>query len=323
MNIVELKKSILNLTLPEHLLVFICKENYFLANQYLDYYCNRLGITKNYINSIQEATSNNSMKYIFGDAEISLNILEIDTFDCVESLLETLNNTIVLCKKNKVNVSSESEKYFIEIPELQDWQIADFIEAECPGLNTKLGDKAELNKQMISYLQKHTNNNIYKIKSEIDKIKLFEESLQSQALEQLLLDINSDIYTVGDIDIFLSNEIENTSSGNKDARNNIATFLIRNKSHDYDPIAITNLLLGHFKKLVYVSAESGIQDITQYMSAGQAKYLRGVRTRYSSDELRAILKFLTTIDLRLKSSKIEMQKDRFVDYLICKLAKFK
>lgn len=323
MNIVELKKSILNLTLPEHLLVFICKENYFLANQYLDYYCNGLGITKNYINNIQEATSNNSMNYIFGDDEMSLNILEIDTFDCVESLLETLNNTIVLCKKTKVNVSSESEKYFIEIPELQDWQIADFIETECPGLNTKLGDKSELNKQMISYLQKNTNNNIYKIKSEIDKIKLFEESLQSQALEQLLLDINSDIYTVGDIDIFLSNEIENASSGNKDARNNIATFLIRNKSHDYDPIAITNLLLGHFKKLVYVSAESGIQDITQYMSAGQAKYLRGVRTRYSSDELRAILKFLTTIDLRLKSSKIEMQKDRFVDYLICKLAKFK
>lgn len=323
MTIVELKKNILNLSLPKHLLIFVCKDNYFIAKQYIDYYCRGTGIYKNYINNIQEVITLNQTNSVFTDMDQTLNILEIDTFDCVESLLHDLNNTIVLCKKTKINKTVESEQYFVEIPELQSWQISDYIEAECPGLNTKLGDRAELNKKMIDYLQSNTHNDIYKIKTEIDKIKLFEESLQSSVLEQLLLNIESDIYDVGDIDIFLSNEIENASYGNQKARNNILTYLIRNKSQNYDPIAVTNLLLGHFKKLVYTSPESGIQDISQYMSVNQAKYLSRVRSNYTSDELRTIIKFLTTIDLRLKSSKIELYKDRFIDYLICKLAKFK
>lgn len=323
MTIVELKKNILNLSLPEHLLILVCKDNYFIAKQYIDYYCQGTGISKNYINNIQEAITLNQTTSIFNNNDQMLNILETDTFDCIESLLHDLNNTIVLCKKTKINKTEESDKYFVEIPELQPWQISDYIEAECPGLNTKLGDRADLNKKMIEYLQTNTHNDIYKIKSEIDKIKLFEESLQSVVLEQLLLNIDSDIYDVGDIDLFLSNEIENASCGDQKARNNILTYLIRNKSQNYDPIAVTNLLLGHFKKLIYTSPESGIQDISQYMSINQAKYLNRVRTNYTSDELRAIIKFLTTIDLRLKSSKIDLQKDRFIDYLVCKLAKFK
>ena len=323
MTIVELKKNILNLSLPEHLLILVCKDNYFIAKQYIDYYCQGTGISKNYINNIQEAITLNQTTSIFNNNDQILNILETDTFDCIESLLQDLNNTIILCKKTKINKTEESDKYFVEIPELQPWQISDYIEAECPGLNTKLGDRADLNKKMIEYLQTNTHNDIYKIKSEIDKIKLFEESLQSVVLEQLLLNIDSDIYDVGDIDLFLSNEIENASCGDQKARNNILTYLIRNKSQNYDPIAVTNLLLGHFKKLIYTSPESGIQDISQYMSINQAKYLNRVRTNYTSDELRAIIKFLTTIDLRLKSSKIDLQKDRFIDYLVCKLAKFK
>ena len=323
MTIVELKKNILNLSLPKHLLIFVCKDNYFIAKQYIDYYCRGTGIYKNYINNIQEVITLNQTSSVFTDMDQTLNILEIDTFDCVEAILHDLNNTIVLCKKTKINKTAESEQYFVEIPELQSWQISDYIEAECPGLSTKLGDRAELNKKMIDYLQSNTHNDIYKIKTEIDKIKLFEESLQSSVLEQLLLNIESDIYDVGDIDLFLSNEIENASYGDQKARNNILTYLIRNKSQNYDPIAVTNLLLGHFKKLVYTSPESGIQDISQYMSVNQAKYLSRVRSNYTSDELRAIIKFLTTIDLRLKSSKIELHKDRFIDYLICKLAKFK
>lgn len=323
MTIVELKKNILNLSLPEHLLILVCKDNYFIAKQYIDYYCCGTGISKNYINSIQEAITLNQTTSIFNNNDQILNILETDTFDCIESLLQDLNNTIILCKKTKINKTEESDKYFVEIPELQPWQISDYIEAECPGLNTKLGDRADLNKKMIEYLQANTHNDIYKIKSEIDKIKLFEESLQSAVLEQLLLDTESDIYDVGDIDLFLSNEIENASCGDQKARNNILTYLVRNKSQNYDPIAVTNLLLGHFKKLIYTSPESGIQDISQYMSVSQARYLSRVRANYTSDELRAIIKFLTTIDLRLKSSKIDLQKDRFIDYLVCKLAKFK
>lgn len=323
MTIVELKKNILNLSLPKHLLIFVCKDNYFIAKQYIDYYCHGTGISKNYINNIQEVITLNQTNSVFTDMDQTLNILEIDTFDCVESLLHNLNNTIILCKKTKINKTEESGQYFVEIPELQPWQISDYIEAECPGLTTKLGDRADLNKKMIEYLQSNTHNDIYKIKSEIDKIKLFEESLQSAVLEQLLLNIESDIYDVGDIDLFLSNEIENASCGDQKARNNILTYLIRNKSQNYDPIAVTNLLLGHFKKLVYTSPESGIQDISQYMSVNQARYLSRVRTNYTSDELRTIIKFLTAIDLRLKSSKIELHKDRFIDYLLCKLAKFK
>ena len=323
MTIVELKKNILNLSLPKHLLILVCKDNYFIAKQYIDYYCRGTGISKNYINNIQEVITLNQTTSIFNNNDQILNILEIDTFDCVESLLHDLNNTIILCKKTKINKTEESDQYFVEIPELQPWQISDYIEAECPGLNTKLGDRADLNKKMIEYLQTNTHNDIYKIKSEIDKIKLFEESLQSTVLEQLLLNVESDIYDVGDIDLFLSNEIENASYGDQKARNNILTYLIRNKSQNYDPIAVTNLLLGHFKKLIYTSPESGIQDILQYMSVNQAKYLSRVRTNYTSDELRTIIKFLTMIDLRLKSSKIELQKDRFIDYLVCKLAKFK
>jgi len=323
MTIVELKKNILNLSLPKHLLILVCKDNYFIAKQYIDYYCRGTGISKNYINNIQEVITLNQTTSIFNNNDQILNILETDTFDCVESLLHDLNNTIILCKKTKINKTEESDQYFVEIPELQPWQISDYIEAECPGLNTKLGDRADLNKKMIEYLQANTHNDIYKIKSEIDKIKLFEESLQSTVLEQLLLNVESDIYDVGDIDLFLSNEIENASYGDQKARNNILTYLIRNKSQNYDPIAVTNLLLGHFKKLIYTSPESGIQDISQYMSVNQARYLSRVRTNYTSDELRTIIKFLTMIDLRLKSSKIELQKDRFIDYLVCKLAKFK
>lgn len=323
MTIVELKKNILNLSLPKHLLILVCKDNYFIAKQYIDYYCRGTGISKNYINNIQEVITLNQTTSIFNNNDQILNILETDTFDCVESLLHDLNNTIILCKKTKINKTEESDQYFVDIPELQPWQISDYIEAECPGLNTKLGDRADLNKKMIEYLQANTHNDIYKIKSEIDKIKLFEESLQSTVLEQLLLNVESDIYDVGDIDLFLSNEIENASYGDQKARNNILTYLIRNKSQNYDPIAVTNLLLGHFKKLIYTSPESGIQDISQYMSVNQARYLSRVRTNYTSDELRTIIKFLTMIDLRLKSSKIELQKDRFIDYLVCKLAKFK
>ena len=323
MTIVELKKNILNLSLPKHLLILVCKDNYFIAKQYIDYYCRGTGISKNYINNIQEVITLNQTTSIFNNNDQILNILETDTFDCVESLLHDLNNTIILCKKTKINKTEESDQYFVEIPELQLWQISDYIEAECPGLNTKLGDRADLNKKMIEYLQANTHNDIYKIKSEIDKIKLFEESLQSSVLEQLLLNVESDIYDVGDIDLFLSNEIENASYGDQKARNNILTYLIRNKSQNYDPIAVTNLLLGHFKKLIYTSPESGIQDMSQYMSVNQARYLSRVRTNYTSDELRTIIKFLTMIDLRLKSSKIELQKDRFIDYLVCKLAKFK
>lgn len=321
----ELKRHLIENSLPNGLIILQLNseslENCrFIAKQYIDEYCKNNSYDKKYISSIREVISNTSD--IFQELDPVINVIEVDTLDEFFeekdiTLLEKITDTFVICKNIAKNCVTVYEPFLIKLNKVINIHIEDYIKSVCPGLAS--GDPEKLTKldELIKYLCENTNYNIFKIQTELDKIKLFLPEQQEEALRAILFSIESDIYLV---DIFkIVNLISSQPNIMAWEKRELLNYIVRGKNLNFDPIGLANLILKNYKNMAYTNSYSKKTYSDLDMSATQFNACRKNGFRFTSSTLREKIKFLSEIDLKLKSSELDLTKDRLIDYIICKM----
>ena len=294
MTLMDLKKSIEAQNIPDDFIVFLCSENSFIADQYVDAICEINNLVKTRINTLQDQASALSLVL---DSTDELKVMKVDTFE--EALIDysDLKNTIVICNKIDEKVKPLVEDYIIEIAKLADWQIKSYIKFICPVLND----------DELDWLYQATEGNIYKMINEVDKIKLFPVPEQRSVLDAIRFSPDSDLYSVSIFD--LADAI---------IRNNKPFVLefLSHKNLNFDLMQIVGATLQKVKNIILVTQNSGKTASEIGINDKYMYRLRKDWNGFPESRLKALLEFLSSIDLKLKTGLSGTSKETQIDYLI-------
>ena len=301
MTLNELKEQILNGAVDNDFKIFVYDDNTFLVKQYIEEICQLQNRLKNKINSIYETES--SALSLVMNFDNYLNIIETDTFEERSEDYSQFENIIVVCKKVDKKLETVLSNYIVEFPKLEDWQIKAYMQTLCPAISP----------DEIDWLYTASKGDIYKILNEIDKILLFDKSEQHDILNAMRYDKNTDLYQIEIFDI--------ADAIVKQDKLVLLDFLKHEQNFNFDPIAISNLILNTLKKIALIKLNSGATATDIGVSAKQYNaFKKYLFNNVSSERLFNMLEFISGIDIQLKSSLLSLSKDKLLDYIICKSA---
>lgn len=309
MTVKEFKELIKTNSIGDDLIVFVNEENDFLVNQYIDALCRIKNCNKVEIQSIYEPLVS-SMSFVL-DFEHNLSVLRVDTFEERAEDYSEFTNTVVVCKKVDKKLEEVLEPYIIKIPHLQDWQIFDYIHLLCPYISEQdilwLIDavKSSVTDERFIDSYKDKNGDIFRIINELDKVLLFPPERQAEIFSRVRFDSESDLYRIGFFPL-----INAVFQSNNQV---VFDYFKHAKYFDIDPVAFTNNLLKNYKQLSCVLGGTG----TQLGLTSKQVYAiqKSAPVGLSMDKIYKAIKFLSNVDLDLKSSKLDLAKERFIDYV--------
>lgn len=296
MDLQTFKTNVLNGQPPTQLVVLLCAENFFIADQYINTLCAKTGKEKQLINSIFEQDSANSLVFDYTE---TINVLKTEVFNEAAEDYSVFENTIIVCNKLEKKLESALADYIIKIPALKDWQVFDYIKQVCP----------ELDDLETKWLYNASGKNIYKIESELDKLLLFHPKERKKVLACLRFSQDSDLYALSIFE-FCDAIIYN--------RKDILVEYFRHRATiNFELMPVIGVLLPKIRNLILVkhagkrAAEIGISD-GQYYYLTKDPYL-------SLERLQKLLQVVSNVDLQLKSGLLDIPKDAQIDYVISKL----
>lgn len=299
MTLVELKNSIANKIAPTDFMVFVTKDNSFLASQYInavgDLFDN--GIRK--ISSIYEPQQ--SSLALLTVPENTLNVMKVETFDERAEDYTQFENTIVVCEQIDKSIIKSLEEHIIKFPKLEEWQILDYAKIICPAVE----------ESDLLWLIQVAENNIERIVNELEKVSLFAEEDQKAIFASIRFDpqtdlVKTDLFTIvnalveGDLTVLFD-------------------FVKRNGYDAIEPVILANRALTSLKNIILISQNPGITAEDCGVSSGQFRFLKYKYTSLNSKAVRHKIKFLTNFDLDLKTSRLDMSKRDMLNYLISNL----
>jgi hypothetical protein len=296
MDLQTFKANILNGQAPTQLVVLLCAENFFIADQYINTLCAKTGKEKKIVNSIFEQES--ALSLVFDYTE-TINVLKTETFSEIAEDYAIFENTIIVCNKIEKKLESVLADYIIKIPALKDWQVLDYIKQVCP----------ELDDLEAKWLYNAAGKNIYKIESELDKVLLFHPKERKKALTCIRFSKDSDLFNLSIFEL-----CDAIIYNRKDI---LVEYLRHRTVVNFELMSLVGVLLPKIKNLILVkfagktAAEIGISD-GQYYYLTKDPYL-------PLERLQSLLQTVSNIDLQLKSGLLDISKDAQIDYVISKL----
>lgn len=294
MTIIELKKAIETKTVPEDLIVFVCSDNHFIADQYVDAICEANNLTKVNVNSLHEQTSALSLVM---DRTDELSVLKTETFDEALPDYSGVTNTVVICDKVDKKIKPFLEDYIVQVPKLAEWQIKSYMRSICQALD----------EDDVDWLYAAANGDVYRIINEIDKLKLFPVPEQKNVLAELRFGRGSDLYALNLFDL--------ADALIKDDKRFVSEFL-RHERDGFDLLSISGAMLQKVKNILLVTQNSGKTAAEIGISSGYEWRLRKDWANFPLTRLQSLLRFLSGLDLKLKSGLLDMPKAAQIDYLI-------
>jgi hypothetical protein len=296
MTLIELKNFITNKIVPSDFMIFINKDNPYLANQYVEALGSLSVSGINKINSIFEPQQS-SLLLLTSPAD-SLNIMFTDTFDERSEDYSQFENTIVVCEQVDKSIAKNVEDYIIKFPKLEEWQLCDYAKMICPDIDA----------EDILWLVQASDNSIERVNNELAKVALFNKNEQREVFSAIRFDPQSDLYKV---DIFaVVNALVN---GDMPV---LYEFIKHNGYEIHEPVVLANRALTSLKNIALITQNQGLTANDCGVSAGQFTF---IKNRYRSLNLEALkqkIKFLANFDLMLKTSKLELDKRDMCSYLI-------
>jgi hypothetical protein len=296
MTLIELKNFITNKIMPSDFMIFINKDNPYLANQYVEALGSLSVSGINKINSIFEPQQS-SLLLLTSPAD-SLNIMFTDTFDERSEDYSQFENTIVVCEQVDKSIAKNVEDYIIKFPKLEEWQLCDYAKMICPDIDA----------EDILWLVQASDNSIERVNNELAKVALFNKNEQREVFSAIRFDPQSDLYKV---DIFaVVNALVN---GDMPV---LYEFIKHNGYEIHEPVVLANRALTSLKNIALITQNQGLTANDCGVSAGQFTF---IKNRYRSLNLEALkqkIKFLANFDLMLKTSKLELDKHDMCSYLI-------
>lgn len=296
----ELKQKIESKNLEINTLIFKYSDNKFLCNQYVKAISKFKDLELVYISDIKEINQDSFVE------DNSLYILEIEK---LTQILPVISNLIVFCNTIEKGLDVE----FIEIPQLQKWQIEDYVKMMIPGVK----EEARL------WLCDAAQYDIYRIEKECLKIKPF-----AVASQQALFD---SLYQEGNYQDLSPLTIFNfTSAFTKGDMETIKIILEDLITHDIEGTGLCTLLSRQFKNMIDIQNNPKATAESLGMKPGQFYLMKACLKNYSPERLRKSFKFVNDIDYRLKVGDMMLVENvdhltwnnQLVDYLVCNLMTF-
>jgi hypothetical protein len=296
----ELKNSITSGIVPSEFLILVNKDNQFLAKQYVEALGDLAPGGINKISSIYEPFQ--SSLALLTAPEGCINVLTVDTFDERSEDYSQFENTIVICEHVDKTIDKAVEDYTIKLPKFEEWQICDYAKTLCPSL-----DEEEL-----TWLIHAADGSIERVINELDKVKLFDKNEQKQIFSAIQFDPQTDLYKV---DLFTI--VNALVDGDLVV---LYEFMKRKNYELLDPVMLSNRALTSLKNIILVTQNPGLTAEDCGVSPAQYRALKYKYRSLNVDAVRHKIKFLTNVDLAIKSSQLEMSKEAMLNYLVSNLS---
>lgn len=300
MTLQELKQTLLTKTIPTDFMIFVSKDNSFLASQYIKEIKKLATEGVNKINSIYEPQQ--SSVALLTNTENAINILTVETFDERAEDYNQFENTIVVCEQVDKSIAKNVEPFIIKFPKLEEWQIMDYAKTICP--NVEETD--------LSWLLQATNNNVERIVNELEKVALFPKEAQQAIFSAIRFDPQTDLF---DTDLF--KVVNALVEGDLTV---LYEFIKHNGYEEIEPVVLANRTLTSLKNIILITQNPGITAEDCGVSAGQFRFLKYKYHSLNIEVIRQKIKFLTAFDLKLKTSKLDLNKREMLNYLITNLS---
>jgi len=300
MILMELKNFITEKIVPTDFMIFVSKDNPYLATQYVK----ALGELSvggiNKITSIYEPQQS-SLMLLTSSAE-TLNVLTVDTFDERAEDYSQFENTIVVCEQVDKSIIKNLDKYIIKFPKLEAWQICDYAKATCPNLDS----------EDIEWLVKATGGSIERVNNELAKVALFSKDDQKEVFNAIRFDPQTDLYNA---DLFaIVNAIV-------DGDLLMLLDFIKYNGHEiHEPVVLVNRALASLKNIILVSQNPNLTAEYCGVSTKQYDFIKSKYRSLNIEAAKQKIKFLTNFDLMLKTSKLELNKRDMLSYIINNLS---
>ena len=293
MSIRQLKKDLEAGNYLEKLIIFKYSKNKFLAEQYVNEISNILGLTPKYVSDINEVQPIDS---IFETEGCNPN-LYIYNIDKLETPMDYNGNDYVIIITANISKDVETKNKVVDMPDIENWQIKDYLYSNLEGIKT----------EYIDWLLDNSQYDLYRLQSEIDKFSLFNPN-ERNILFQKMLDDNAfdDMtkYNIWDISNCIVKKDISTLSQIHSEIHNI----------DVEPMALLSILYQNFRKLIMVwMNKNPIPDNTE-LTTKQIYAINKLPRVWDANQLTQIFKFLTEIDFKIKTGQLPMEYLR--DYLI-------
>ncbi len=299
MTLIELKNFITSGMVPSEFFILVNKDNQFLAKQYIKALGELAPGGINKITSIYEPFQSSLSLLTATDG--CINVLAVDTFDERAEDYSQFENTIVVCEQIAKSINKAVEDYVIKLPKFEEWQIFDYAKIICPTLED----------EDLLWLIQSANGNIDRVINELDKVKLFNKNEQRQVFSTIRFDPQTDLYKT-DLFTIVNALVEGDLP--------VLYEFLKHKNYELlEPIVLTNRALTSLKNIILVTQNPGLTADDCGVSPAQ---YRALKYKYRSLNIEAIkqkIKFLTNIDLALKSSQLEMSKETLLNYLVANL----
>ena len=282
----------------------------FIANQYVEAIANNKDLEISYIDSLAEAKELLTNQDDYGN----LYIIHIDTFDEIQDDYSIFENVIVICNKVSAKVSKHVASYVIKLDKVENWQIFDFIQAECPALSD----------DNINYLIYSTQGNVYRINNVLEQIKLFDPQEHNKILQELFTAQGTDLYynTAFTLVDALANISEKT--------NVVKDILKHRNCCDITPMFVLTLLNTQFRNKAIICCNNKINNTVFKGKDGKTmspEYFRRIKNSWTYnpknpasvskfEALKKNLSFISSIDSKIKLGLLELSEDYLLDYII-------
>ena len=299
MQLKELKEQIENSKLSTTFIIFKCDKTY-IPRQYVEAISHILNFEIEYIDNIDSIGSDNFD--IFGIEETNdvLRVFNCDTFESSNRRLLEQQNIIIISNKIDKDTENLFKNNIVEIPQLADWHIKDYVYSQLEGIDTKY----------LDWLIKICNQDIDRIQCEIDKLKLFEPGNRQHILQQM---VEENAYSdVSDKTIF-----DFISALVKRDMKSLLEIYEDIESIDIEDIGVVTLLYQNFKKYILVWMQNNPTPENTGLSSKQIWAINKLPKVWSSNQLIDIMTLLTEMDYKLKTGAIPVNMIR--DYLVVNL----
>lgn len=233
MELIKFKKLVNDNLVDDNLIIFKTS-NDFISEQYYKKIAENKKLDIIFINKIEDIAD-------YDDNNNKLFIYKLDILNNMLIKIENLKNLIIICKDIKAD---KYDNYIIEIPELEDWEVEEYIKQTCPNL------KPNTQKLLFNYLK----DNIYTLNNEINKINLFYLTTQDYYATQIFNNISETLKLNNLIELLSNNII----SRNLDYIKFYLNFAYNQEINISDLIKV---LLNKYKKVIDKKDYSKEQEI--------------------------------------------------------------
>lgn len=299
MDIKELKEKIENKNLDASLLILVAKQDFFIPDQYIKEIASFKNLEVTYLDDLKAFLS--PAMSLFADIDDSvLSVYKCKAFDFVNTNLKRSTNLIIVTSAISEKAAEIFKNEITEIPELEDWQLSDYLYSMCEGADLK----------DIDTLKERCNANIYRLENEVTKVSIFPEVQRKFLLkDQLYTNIASDISPY--------NIFNFTNALQKRDTVSVGNLLKEIQNMDVEPLGLVTILQQNFRKMISVWLNNNPTSENTGLKSNQLWAISKLPRVFNREQLLDIFDFLLSLDSKLKSG--EILENYIVDLIVIKI----